>query len=100
MATGKKALIERSVLILARYAIKRDHGIYQRGSLVFLVENEQGTRYEVTLRRSGVHSCSCEARKRCYHVNRCVEAHNKRVAARKQLAEMEAILEEAEQLAS
>jgi hypothetical protein len=103
MSKGK-AIVEREITILARYVVKRSAGVYLRGSIIFLVKNDQQQQYQVTLRRNGVHSCQCDhntkGHKRCYHITRCVEAHNKRVAARRQAQEMEEILQEAEQLAS
>jgi hypothetical protein len=101
MTTSKRAVIEwPPLLIVARYLVTVEHGKFKRGSICFLVENSEGTRYQVTLQRSGA-SCSCPARRRrCYHIDQCIELHNKRVAARKQRVEMEAILEEAESLAS
>jgi hypothetical protein len=105
MATSKsKSVVEREITILARYVVKQSAGVYIRGSIIFLVTNDAHQQYQVTLRRNGVHSCQCDrnskGHKRCYHITRCVEAHNKRVATRRLAQEMEAMLQEAESLAS
>ena len=75
MKSQKKAAVKREVHIIARYYIKKtgvSNGVtYTAGSVVLLVENDKGVRYFTTIRPNGVHSCSCPAKKSCYHITHC-----------------------------
>lgn len=84
-----KTTEEREVLILRRYLLKKDYapkGLH-RADVVLVVRNDEGKEYTVTLRRNGVHSCSCPAgahgQSKCYHRDHCIAVENAKIEARK-----------------
>ncbi len=97
MKTAKSAN-NRNVFVVTRYLIKKDYGTYKAGWIVLIISNDKGDKYKVILRTNKVHSCSCPASRRCYHINACVLVENSRAEARKLALQqaVEAICQEAE----
>lgn len=101
MSKRKATTEQRNITILVRYFIKKDHTSptgkhYQAGSIILYVKNDKGETYYVTLRRNGIHSCSCKATKRCYHIECCREIENARATRERLAREVEEICAEAE----
>lgn len=104
---SQKKAVARQITVIARFFIKKSgvsNGVsYKAGDVVLLVRNDKGVEYYTTIRANGVHSCSCPAKKTCYHITQCSTIEGAReAAAEKALAvlalakEVEAICVEAE----
>ena len=104
---SQKKAVARQITVIARFFIKKSgtsNGVrYEAGSVILLLENDKGARYYTVIRANGVHSCSCPAKKTCYHITQCSTIEGAReAAAEKALAvlalvkEVEAIVVEAE----
>lgn len=84
----KTSTKQREITILVRYEIKKDgyckelNTFLKKDDVVLYIENDRGTRYYTILRRGrGVkHSCTCPARKPCYHITCCATIENERAA--------------------
>jgi hypothetical protein len=75
----------RKLFIVARCTIKKSgmsNGyFYKAGSIVYIVRNDKGVEYLVTVRLNRIHSCTCPATKPCYHIAYCSNVEDAREAA-------------------
>lgn len=77
--------MEKQISVLKRAEIKKASNDYNviPGDLVCIVKGSTGNVYVTTLRRNKQHTCTCPARKECYHIKALRVLENARYDAEK-----------------
>jgi hypothetical protein len=85
MTTTKKQAPAKTIVVTARYELKRNH------SVIYQLKNEAGKAYQVTINECGRPSCTDEtgeackgnsfSRNGCYHVANCLNLEKSRRAS-------------------